>query len=116
MNCLKCGKEIKDQNVFCPHCLDGMEQYPVKPDVHVQLPNRTEEPVQKKSWCNRKNRTVTEKLKHLRKVNRWLSAAVILLVLLLAITGAHLAHALLDQQQQSDIGKNYTYGTHPTLP
>ena len=114
MNCLKCGKEIKDQNVFCPHCLEGMKQYPVKSDIHVQLPNRTEESVLKKSWRKRKSLTISEKLNRLHNANRWLMAAVILLVLLLTVTTAYLAHTLHNQQRQPDIGKNYTYeSTNP---
>ena len=40
MNCMKCGVEIPEQQVFCDHCLQIMEQYPVKPDAHIHLPKR----------------------------------------------------------------------------
>ena len=42
MACLKCGKKTTDEQTFCPRCLEVMEQYPVKEDVHIQLPNRPE--------------------------------------------------------------------------
>ena len=38
MNCMKCGKETADGQVFCDSCLEVMKQYPVKPDTVVQLP------------------------------------------------------------------------------
>ena len=47
MACLKCGKKTKDEQSFCPRCLEVMENYPVKPDVHIQLPNRPEVIVKK---------------------------------------------------------------------
>ena len=47
MACLKCGKKTKDEQSFCPRCLEVMEQYPVKKDVHIQLPNRPEVTVKK---------------------------------------------------------------------
>lgn len=40
MHCMKCGKEISEEQVFCEDCLAVMEQYPVKPDTPVQIPKR----------------------------------------------------------------------------
>ena len=45
MHCMKCGKEIADDQVFCEACLEVMAKYPVKPDTPVQIykrPVRTE--------------------------------------------------------------------------
>ena len=108
MKCLKCGKELKDQNVFCRHCLDLMEAYPVKSDVHIHLPNRTETPAPKKFWIKRRKLSVGERLKHLRQANRWLVIAVLVLSLLLIIVSAYLGHAIASQKD-TNIGKNYTY-------
>ena len=33
MNCLKCGREIEEGQVFCNDCLVQMAKYPVKPEV-----------------------------------------------------------------------------------
>ena len=38
--CLKCGRELKPQQVFCEECQAEMEKYPVKPGVVVLLPKR----------------------------------------------------------------------------
>ena len=42
MACMKCGKDTQDGWMFCAHCLEVMEVYPVKPDTHIQLPVRGE--------------------------------------------------------------------------
>ena len=48
MVCMKCGKETKNERVFCARCLEVMEAYPVKPDVIVQLPSHNPEAAPKK--------------------------------------------------------------------
>jgi len=48
MNCIKCGINIPENQVFCDSCLADMENYPVKPDITVTLPPRKEAPVSKK--------------------------------------------------------------------
>ena len=106
MNCLKCGKEINDGQVFCANCLQAMEQYPVKPDAAIHLPNRVAKPVAKQRR-SRRRRNKDAQLRHVRKVVRILIAVVILLTLLLATTAAALVVTL--QQKDSNIGKNYTY-------
>ena len=30
MNCLKCGRDIAEDQLFCESCLEVMDQYPVK--------------------------------------------------------------------------------------
>ena len=47
MNCMKCGREISDDNVFCTDCLLEMEKYPVDSGVVVLLPRRRESSIQK---------------------------------------------------------------------
>lgn len=82
MACLKCGKKTKDEQSFCPRCLEVMEQYPVKPDVHIQLPNR---PVAEAKKAPRKRRPLSaeEQLPILRRKSRRLALAVVALTILL---------------------------------
>ena len=40
MNCMKCGREIEEGQVFCIDCLKDMEKYPVRPGTAVHLPKR----------------------------------------------------------------------------
>ena len=108
MHCLKCGKEIKDKQVFCAHCLSLMENYPVKPDTPVQLPIRTPNVATPKSRLKRRSFNPEEQLLRLRKTVRVLVAMVLFLTLILCFTCAVLTHTLLNQETPN-VGKNYTY-------
>lgn len=44
MQCLKCGREIGEDRVFCTDCLLVMEANPVKPGTPVVLPRRENQP------------------------------------------------------------------------
>jgi len=41
MNCMKCGREIPEQQTFCDLCLAVMSRYPVNPNTPVILPRRS---------------------------------------------------------------------------
>lgn len=85
MACLKCGKKTKDEQSFCPDCLKVMEQYPVKPDVHLQLPNRPETAERKKPLRKRRVLSYEEATVVWRRRTRWLAALVLVLAVLLGI-------------------------------
>lgn len=85
MACLKCGKKTTDEQSFCPDCLKVMEQYPVKPDVHVQLPNRPETAERKKSTRKRRVVSYEEATVIWRRRTRWLAALVLVLMIMLGI-------------------------------
>ena len=109
MSCMKCGKAAEDGQAFCARCLEVMEAYPVKPDVHIQLPSRSAEEANKKQ--TRKSRPVREKRQtaSLRKQIFWMWVLVILLVLALAASLGK--EAVLPGSKPP--GQNYTY-TEPT--
>ena len=109
MNCLKCGKDTKSEQSFCNHCLAAMDAYPVKSDVHVQLPFRPTEVSPKKTVGRRRSATPEEQLTRLRKRTRRLTAAVALLALLLCAAGGAILHNVLSQDSV-ELGKNYTFG------
>ena len=54
MNCMKCGREIAEEAVFCESCLEDMRKYPVKPGIAVQLPGKKDAPVPRKSHTRRR--------------------------------------------------------------
>ena len=66
MNCIKCGVNVPENQVFCDSCLADMEKYPVKPDITVTLPQRKTAAVSKKK--NRRQRTTPpeEQLRRLK--------------------------------------------------
>ena len=86
MSCLKCGKKTAEEQDFCPACIEAMEAYPVKSDVHVQLPSRSNSAAFKKT--SRKKRTISaeEQLASLRRSNRWLTALLVVVAALLVVS------------------------------
>lgn len=73
MYCLKCGSEIVAERVFCDHCLEIMDKYPVKAGTHIQLPRRENIHIQKKQ-SRRRNLTAEDQVVHLRVLTRTLLA------------------------------------------
>ena len=89
MNCLRCGREVTDDQAFCPQCLELMEKHPVRPDTVVKLPQRRDTTI-KKAPPRKKVLTAEEQVVRLKRKNRWLTVilCVILAVSLLLAYGA----------------------------
>lgn len=107
MNCMKCGREIGEDQVFCGKCQELMVQHPVKPDVVVKLPAR-QEAYPKKAQPRKKARTPEEQIVRLKRRNRWLTAIVCLLLIVFTV----LAFLSVDFFRQLDVqrflGQNYS--------
>ena len=88
MYCLKCGNETQSEKVFCPACLDAMEQYPVKPGTAIQLPRHEDAASQKKPSHTKRSVSAEEQLASLKRTIRLMA------LLLLACTAALAAAAL----------------------
>lgn len=86
MRCLKCGREIKDPEVFCELCQEDMSAYPVKPGTPIQLPHRAETP-KKKPPKKKKQLKPEEQIPRLRSNIRLLSLALtgLLIAFVLAV-------------------------------
>lgn len=106
MNCLKCGREITGEGVFCPKCLEVMAAHPVRPNTVVVLPqNRTT--VRRSVQRHRTEPTVEEKLRASRRRCRALGWTVAVLSLLLAASVALLVW-LYSTRPQVPMGQNFT--------
>lgn len=83
MNCIKCGRDIAEEQVFCETCLAEMEHYPVKPGTAVHIPKRDPAEELKKPQPKRKPiRTLSEQVLRLKKkVLRLRILAVVLLLI-----------------------------------
>ena len=112
MHCMKCGVEIPEQQVFCDHCLQIMEQHPIKADAHIHLPKRYSEmePVKKPS---KKKRALApdEMISALRMRVLRLRMTVVVLVFLLLVVSGLFAMNLYQQYHEPILGKNYTINT-----
>ena len=84
MFCLKCGKETGSEQVFCNHCLESMEKYPVKPGARIHLPNR-DALAAKRPARRPRAPSAEDTIRVLRRKNRLMAFCVILLSLLLIV-------------------------------
>ena len=85
LNCLRCGREIEEGQVFCHDCLLQMAKYPVKPGTPVLLPSHGGDAVSRKVHPRRRKAAAEEQLKALRVRVRVLSALLTLCVVLLIV-------------------------------
>lgn len=105
MACMKCGKDTQDGWMFCPHCLEVMEAYPVKPDIHIQLPVRNRVAAPKKQTRKTRIDPKDAKIAAQRVQIRWLWVVVITLLLAVAVLLLRSPEILAEDK----IGQNYTY-------
>lgn len=106
MYCMKCGKEIAENRVFCDDCLEVMSQYPVRPGTAIHLPNNAPS-AEKKATPKKRQPTTEEYLARFRKATRWLSIALVSTLLVLSVTIALLVNSGNAPSNSKDIGKNY---------
>ena len=106
MYCMKCGKEIQENQVFCEACLVIMGKYPVKPGIHIQIPQR---PVSTAGKPVSRKRILSpdEKLQQLRRRVKRLALALVCCILALGLTVTMLVHTIAEQKASASIGKNY---------
>ncbi len=106
MYCTKCGRETKDNTVFCKGCLDVMRLYPVKPGTSIQLPQRA--PATAKKPASRKRKlSPEEQVIRQRKTIRWLTVALVCTLLMLALSVTLLFDVTPEEQASVTIGQNY---------
>ena len=105
MNCMKCGREIQEDSVFCQDCLLDMEKYPVQRDTVVLLPRRREAPVVKK-LPKRHVPTPEEQIRFLRKKIMVLSVLLAVCIAAMVLMFNPTMHYVLDKHVE--IGQNYS--------
>ena len=104
MACIKCGRKVKDQQVFCEDCLADAEGYPVDPATPIQLPAHAPILSQKKKGSKKAARTPEAQLKRLRSSFRWLFFALVAVLLAFCLTALMLLN-LLEQRDQPSAGR-----------
>lgn len=110
MNCLRCGRETENQQVFCKACLDYMALHPVKSDTPIYLPVRKEKEAPRKQRRRyRRERTAEEMVVILRKRVRFLTAVTLILFSMLsaAVAGVWLAKEQGAEIPIPNIGQNF---------
>ena len=115
MNCMKCGRDIEEGQVFCDLCLEDMQNYPVKPNIAVQLPHRDDSTLPKKVTVKRRQPPTAEEQLHAAKriLRRILILWLVTLCLLIASLYPAVRFLLGDAIRLP--GQNYsTFSTAPT--
>lgn len=108
MNCMKCGSEIPDTQVFCDSCLDVMANYPVKPGTPVHLPRRAPRVEKKHS----RKIPPAEVIRQQRRVIRWLLLTVVVLFVAFCLAaGLFLKELSEPVPQATPMGRNYIADT-----
>ena len=110
MNCMKCGREIPEENVFCQDCLLTMEKYPVQPGTVVLLPRRRESSIIKKA-PKRHVPSAEERIAVYRKWIRIQMIALLVCILLIILMFNPTLHYILNDH--FEIGQNYSTVTQP---
>ena len=81
--CIKCGREIAPNAVFCTECLEDMEKHPVDPSTPIVLHDK---PVfASRRTLGRKSRKPEEQVRSLKTAVAWLIAGVVLLATALTV-------------------------------
>ena len=108
MHCMKCGRKIEDQKVFCADCLTDMERFPVSPDSTAYIPVRPTVPAAKKKSRRSRELRPEEQLRHLKVTVRSLSIALVVVIVAFAVSAGILLKMLADQGNNNSIGQNYS--------
>ena len=108
VNCLKCGVEIAEGQVFCADCLAVMAKYPVKPNVAIQLPHQRQPLPQKKAYPKRRQAPRPEE--KVAATKKWLRFLLAMWLITLALLIAALFPTMEYFQGKTFLlpGQNYT--------
>ena len=109
MNCMRCGRETPEEQVFCPGCLAEMEKCPVKPDATVRIPRRPD-PVPRRN-VRRKGIPEEEQIRQLKKQVRLLAWLLILAAIVIVALSIPAVRSLLEDSISLLPGQNYTSAT-----
>jgi len=107
MHCMRCGREIADDRVFCPECLAEMDRYPVKPGTTVRLPQPSATQPQRKQAPRKKQPAPEETILRLRKLLRFF-VVLWLVTLLVAAVLAYPAYQYVVEENHFLPGQNYS--------
>ena len=110
MNCMKCGRETENEQVFCQDCLQIMEKYPVRPGTVVLLPRRKESTIKKS--IKRHTIPADEQIKNLRKKLAVMWFFLVLCIALILMMINPTLHYALDKHVE--VGQNYSSVTTTT--
>lgn len=110
MNCIRCGRNTANQQVFCDHCLENMTRYPVKSDAPIHLPVHKPKAPPAKPNRRKKELSPEETVVLLQKRFRRLLLSLIAVLLVLALLLGGIVYTLLTPERSKvpdKLGQNY---------
>lgn len=119
MNCVKCGRDTAENQVFCDLCLETMEKYPVKPGTAVHIPHREEEHETRKNQPRKKLPVpLGEQVLRLKKKLLRTRIALAVVLLLCGVLCFLASEVVRELDLQRLMGQNYSTveTTNPTEP
>ena len=108
MNCIKCGRDIGEDQVFCETCLTEMENYPVKPGTAIHIPARDEEEPKKAPVKRKPVLSASEQVLLLKKKLRRTRVALVILLLLCGMLCFVAGWFVADADVKQVLGQNYS--------
>lgn len=109
MNCMKCGRETKEDAVFCEECLEHMARHPVPANTLVYVPNEKDRAsVKKHSAAHPVVVSAEDQIKRLNKRVHTLSLLLAVALGAVVFFGLLSVDALHDLNVSNFMGKNYT--------
>ena len=111
MNCIKCGKDTTEKNVFCQECLGQMDNYPVKPGTPVMIPQH--DTVRRPPVRKIRAPEPEDVIRRQKKIIRLLSMGVAVLLIAWAVTTAVVIRMLMEEDG-APIGQNFGITTMDT--
>ena len=103
MNCMRCGRELREGQVFCDICLESMEKEPIKINTPVLIP------AQPKTTVSHRRPILNpeEEVRRLEKLNQNLILFLILTTVAMALFALGLFHEEF-MDVVDDLGRNYS--------
>ena len=106
MNCMRCGREVEEDQVFCPECLAEMEKCPVKPDTPVRILRRPD-PISRRQ-VRKKGLSEEEQIRSLKKRVRVLALLLAIAVSLIFLLAVPAVEHILESDISLLPGQNYS--------
>ena len=117
MNCMKCGRETKDDAVFCEECLEHMARHPVPANTLVYVPSEKDRAaVKKHSASHPVVVSAEDQIKRLNKRVHTLSLFLAVALGAVVFFGLLSVDALHELSVADFMGKNYTIITSSATP
>ncbi len=107
-NCIKCGKELAGNRVFCDECQEVMKQYPVPTGTPLVIQHRSEV---KKPTVKKKTVSAEEQIAGLRKRIRWMALLMVAMLLALSVTVGLLLKQWSEPKPEATETKGQNYST-----